>query len=55
MAENLQLLKRRINTAKNISQISRAMEMISAAKIKKSTNSGRKSSTILTKGDRTYG
>jgi F-type H+-transporting ATPase subunit gamma len=35
MAENLQLLKRRINTAKNISQISRAMEMISAAKIKK--------------------
>ncbi len=35
MAQNLQLLKRRIKTAKNISQIAKAMEMISASKIKK--------------------
>lgn len=35
MAQNLQLLKRRIRTAKNIAQISKAMEMISASKIKK--------------------
>ncbi len=35
MAENLQLLKRRIGTAKNIAQIAKAMEMISASKIKK--------------------
>lgn len=35
MAANLQLLQRRIKTAKNISQISKAMEMISASKIKK--------------------
>lgn len=35
MAENLQLLKRRIKTAKNIAQIAKAMEMISASKIKK--------------------
>lgn len=35
MAENLQLLKRRIKTAGNIAQIAKAMEMISASKIKK--------------------
>lgn len=35
MAQNLQLLKRRIKTAKNIAQIAKAMEMISASKIKK--------------------
>ena len=35
MAQNLQLLKRRIKTAKNISQIAKAMEMISASKIKR--------------------
>lgn len=35
MAQNLQLLKRRIKTAKNISQVARAMEMISASKIKR--------------------
>ena len=38
MAENLQLLKRRIKTANNISQIAKAMEMISASKIKKAQN-----------------
>lgn len=38
MAENLFLLKRRIKTAKNISQIAKAMEMVSASKIKKSQN-----------------
>lgn len=36
MAQNLQLLKRRIKTSKNISQMAKAMEMISASKIKKS-------------------
>lgn len=35
MAQNLQLLKRRIKTSKNISQIAKAMEMISASKIKR--------------------
>ncbi|HVZ67726.1 MAG TPA: ATP synthase F1 subunit gamma [Patescibacteria group bacterium] len=35
MAQNLRLLKRRIKTAQNIAQISKAMEMISASKIKK--------------------
>ncbi|RJQ25576.1 ATP synthase F1 subunit gamma [Candidatus Parcubacteria bacterium] len=35
MAESLQLLKRRIKTAKNIAQIGKAMEMISASKIKR--------------------
>ncbi|MCL4386939.1 ATP synthase F1 subunit gamma [Patescibacteria group bacterium] len=35
MAENLQFLKRRIKTASNIAQIAKAMEMISASKIKK--------------------
>lgn len=35
MAENLFLLKRRIKTAKNIAQIAKAMEMVSASKIKK--------------------
>lgn len=35
MAENLQLLKRRIKTSKNVSQIAKAMEMMSASKIKK--------------------
>lgn len=35
MAQNLQLLKRRIKTSKNIAQIAKAMEMISASKIKK--------------------
>lgn len=35
MAQNLQLLKRRIKTSKNISQIAKALEMIAAAKIKK--------------------
>jgi len=38
MATNPQLLKRRIKTAKNIAQISKAMEMISASKIKKAQN-----------------
>lgn len=38
MAANLQLLRRRIKTAKNIAQISKAMEMISASKIKKAQN-----------------
>lgn len=35
MAQNLQLLKRRIKTAQNISQIAKAMEMIAASKIKR--------------------
>jgi F-type H+-transporting ATPase subunit gamma len=35
MAQNLQQLKRRIKTAGNIAQIAKAMEMISASKIKK--------------------
>jgi F-type H+-transporting ATPase subunit gamma len=35
MAENLFLLKRRIKTAKNIAQIAKAMEMVSASKIKR--------------------
>jgi len=35
MAANLQQLKRRIKTAKNIAQVARSMEMISASKIKK--------------------
>ena len=35
MAQNLQLLRRRIKTAKNIAQVARSMEMISASKIKK--------------------
>lgn len=35
MAENLTTLKRRIKTAVNISQIAKAMEMISASKIRK--------------------
>jgi F-type H+-transporting ATPase subunit gamma len=35
MAQNLQLLKRRIKTSKNIAQIAKALEMIAAAKIKK--------------------
>jgi F-type H+-transporting ATPase subunit gamma len=35
MAANLQLLRRRIKTSQNIAQIARAMEMISASKIKK--------------------
>src|SRR4029078_5145544 len=35
MAENLQILKRRIKTANNIAQVARALEMISASKIKK--------------------
>jgi F-type H+-transporting ATPase subunit gamma len=35
MAQNLQQLKRRIKTAQNISQIAKAMEMISASKIKR--------------------
>lgn len=38
MAQNLQLLKRRIRTSKNISQIAKALEMIAAAKIKKAQN-----------------
>jgi F-type H+-transporting ATPase subunit gamma len=38
MAENLFLLKRRIKTAKNIAQIAKAMEMVSASKIKKAQN-----------------
>lgn len=38
MAQNLQLLKRRIKTASNIAQIAKAMEMISASKIKKAQN-----------------
>lgn len=36
MAQNLQLLKRRIKTSKNIAQMAKAMEMISASKIKRS-------------------
>lgn len=35
MAQNLQQLKRRIKTAKNIAQVARSMEMISASKIKR--------------------
>lgn len=35
MAQNLQVLKRRIKTAQNIAQVARAMEMIAASKIKK--------------------
>ncbi|HVZ11946.1 MAG TPA: F0F1 ATP synthase subunit gamma, partial [Patescibacteria group bacterium] len=35
MAQSLQLLNRRIKTSKNIAQISKAMEMISASKIKR--------------------
>lgn len=35
MAQSLQLLSRRIKTSKNIAQIAKAMEMISASKIKK--------------------
>ena len=35
MAENLQILKNRIKSASNISKIAKAMEMISASKIKK--------------------
>lgn len=38
MAHNLQILKRRIKTAKNISQIAKAMEMIAASKIKRAQN-----------------
>lgn len=38
MAQNLQLLKRRIKSAQSIAQISKAMEMISASKIKKAQN-----------------
>lgn len=38
MAQNLQLLKRRIKTSKNISQIAKALEMIAATKIKKAQN-----------------
>lgn len=38
MAQNLQLLKRRIKTSKNIAQIAKALEMIAAAKIKKAQN-----------------
>jgi F-type H+-transporting ATPase subunit gamma len=38
MAQNLQLLKRRIKTSKNISQIAKALEMIAAAKIKRAQN-----------------
>jgi F-type H+-transporting ATPase subunit gamma len=37
MAQNLQLLKRRIKTSKNIAQIAKALEMIAASKIKKSS------------------
>lgn len=39
MAQNLQQLKRRIKTAGNIAQIGKAMEMISASKIKKAQSS----------------
>lgn len=35
MAQNLQQLRRRIKTSKNIAQIAKAMEMISASKIKR--------------------
>ncbi len=35
MSENLQALKRRIRSARNIAQVARAMEMISASKIRK--------------------
>lgn len=35
MAQNLQLLKRRIRTSKNIAQIAKALEMIAASKIKR--------------------
>lgn len=38
MPQNLQLLKRRIKTAKNVSQIAKAMEMMSASKIKRAQN-----------------
>jgi len=43
MAQNLQLLRRRIRTAKNIAQIAKAMEMISASKIKKAQDAVEKS------------
>lgn len=39
MAQNLQQLKRRIKTSGNIAQIAKAMEMISASKIKKAQSS----------------
>src|SRR5260221_10445275 len=35
MAQNLQQLKRRIKTSKNVAQIAKAMEMMSASKIKR--------------------
>ena len=38
MPQNLQLLKRRIKTATNVSQIAKAMEMMSASKIKRAQN-----------------
>lgn len=38
MPQNLQLLKRRIKTSKNVSQIAKAMEMMSASKIKRAQN-----------------
>ena len=41
MAQNLQQLKRRIKTSKNISQIAKALEMIAASKIKKAENAMR--------------
>ncbi len=39
MAENLQQVKKRIKTANSIAQITKAMEMIAASKIKKAQNS----------------
>ena len=38
MAENLQQVKKRIKTANSIAQITKAMEMIAASKIKKAQN-----------------
>jgi len=43
MAENLQQVKKRIRTAKSIAQITKAMEMIAASKIKKAQTAVEKS------------
>jgi F-type H+-transporting ATPase subunit gamma len=43
MGQNLQQLKKRINTAKSIAQMTKAMEMIAASKIKKAQSSVEKS------------
>lgn len=55
MAENLQLLKRRIKTAKNVSQIAKAMEMMSASKIKKAQSTVEKNKPYVAKLERLTG